>query len=113
MKISLVTAFYGKIMCSENEGVLAGLNVEIQEMILGGELKEEKDMMILNLALQVKSNFFLMKELMMYGGGTTTIIMGGVEDFDPEEMQLEEFQQEEIDDFKDGNVVLMADFKKK
>ena len=47
---------------------------------------------------------------MLMGGAT--IIMGNLEDFDPEEMQLEEFQQEEFEDFKDGNVVMMKDFKK-
>lgn len=111
MILSLAVEFYNKIMDAEAEGEVVDLNIQIQTAVLCGEIVDEKEIMILNMALQIKSNFFLMREMMLTN--SHTIIMASIEDFDPEEMQLEEFQQEEFDDFKDGNVVMMTDFKKK
>ena len=111
MELSQTVEFYNLIMCAETEGEVVDLTIKVQTAVLDGEIVDEKDIMILNMALQIKTNFFLMREIMLMGGAT--IIMGSLEDFDPEEMQLEEFQQEELEDFKDGNVVMMKDFKKK
>ena len=108
---SLTVEFYDKIMNAETEGVVVDLNIQIQIAVLDQEIVDEKDIMILNMALQIKSNFFLMREMMLTS--SHTIIMTSLEDFDPEDIHIEEFQQEEFDEFKDGNVVMMTDFKKK
>ena len=111
MEISLSLEFYNRIMEAEDECEIISLNIELQAVIMTEQITDSRDIMILNMALQIKSNFFLIKEMTLFGANTT-IIMGNMEDYDPEAMQLEEYQQEEFDDFKDGNVVMMKDFKK-
>ena len=114
MKELPVLELYHRIMCAKDESEMYDLQLEVQASVMSKVFTDEKDMMILNLALQVKSNYFLMKELLMSGGiGSTMIVVGNMDDFDPEEEQLKEFKEREFDDFKEGNVVLMKDFTKK
>ena len=100
-------------MCATDEMEIHSLELEVQAAILSKVLTDEKDMMILNMALQIKSNYFLMKELIISGGGTTMIVVSSMDDFDPEEMQLEEFKEREFEEVKNGNIISMKDFTKK
>lgn len=109
MKGHPVTELYNKIMLAASECDIYDLTKEVQFFIESKILTEERDILLLNLALQVKSNYVLMKEVMM---GTSIIVVGNSEDFDPEQMQLDEFHEQEFEDFKDGNVILMENFNK-
>ena len=106
-----IMQLYTDIMLAESEMDVVRLNIEIQAHITAARISDDMEIMLLNMALQVKSNYFLMREMAL--NSTMTVIMGDVSEFDPEEMQLEEFRDDEFEDFKDGNVVLLADFKKK
>ena len=111
MKITPTLEYYNRIMSASDEDDIVELNMEIQTAVLTEILTDDRDIMMLNMALQIKSNYFLMKDMLL--GGNTTIIVTGGEDFDPEELQLEEFKDQELEDFKDGNVVSLKDFAKK
>ena len=116
MKISLALKLYNKIMCSMTESDISDLDIEIQTAIVNKTITDEKDIMILNMAMQIKSNYFLMKDLLFDGmGRSTTIIIsdGNGAEFDPEQMQLDAFQQEEFDEFQEKGVLFIKDFDKK
>ena len=113
MKVTPVLEFYNSIMEAKTEEDIQMLNLEIKAAIISNILTDDRDIMTLNMALQIKSNYFLMKELMLTGGGTTIMVVGNPDDFDPEQMQLDEFAEQEYEDFKDGNIVSMKDFTKK
>jgi hypothetical protein len=115
MKLDITEILYNKIMCAEDESDISALNLEIQTSILTGKITESRDMMILNMAIQLKSDHFTMKELLMFGAdiSASVIMEDCFEDFDPEAMQLEEMHNEEFEDFKNGNVISMKDFTKK
>ena len=49
----------------------------------------------------------------MNGGGTTIMVVRNHEDYGPQQMQLDEFAEQEYEEFKDGNIVSMKDFTKK
>ncbi len=119
MDNSLMIGFYNKIMKAKDQDEIDDIEMELELAILSKQITDSKDMMILNLALQVRGNFFTRKEIATNGGGTTIMMVGDADmfgdfgDFDPEEAQLEEFKQQEFEEVKDGNVVSMKDFTKK
>ena len=111
MKITPAVELYNRIMDAENEAILYTLNLEIQCAVIRKLITNEIEIMMLNLAYQLKVQNFLVKEFMLSGGGFTVIMAD--KDFDPEQMQLEEFHENELDDIKDGNVFHIKDFLKK
>jgi len=114
MEESPLMTFYNQVMFAEDEDVLTEINAEIQSAVGTGELSDNKDIMILDLAVQNRTNYFMiMKTAEIARGETTIMFMGNPEDFDPEQLQLDELQEKELEDFKDGNVVSMKDFGKK
>lgn len=121
MKVHPMLELYGKIIIAENEGVLKDLEIELQNMVLSKLLTDDRDIMTLNLALKMKEYEFKIYELEKKELGTTVIVVGNPDefmsefgsDFDAEQEQLDSFQQEELEDFKDGNVVSFKNFLKK
>ena len=110
MEISDTVKYYNRIMCAETEGELMSLTLEIQCAILHKKLDNEQDMIILNLALQLKKQQFIISELMLT---SSMAVIFSQDDFDPEAAQLEQFQKDEFEDFKDGKVLTMKDFIKR
>ena len=82
VKITPTLEYYNRIMSASDEEEIVGLNLEIQSAVLTEILTDDRDIMLLNMALQIKSNYFLTKDMLF--GGTTMIVMGDVSDFDPE-----------------------------
>lgn len=115
MEMDITEILYNKIMNVEDEADVDEVNAEIQASIMTGEITDSRDMMILNMALQMKSDHFVIKELLMFGANiSASVIMDdSFEDYDPEAMQLEEMHNEEYEDFKNGNVLSIKDFTKK
>lgn len=114
MDFEALLVFYNKIMYCENEKDLDEIETEVKEAILNKEIIDNKDIVILNLAIQVKNNYFLTNALSELTGNTIIMIMGsGSEIFDPEEMHLNEFKKQEFEEFKDGNVISINSFNKK
>jgi len=113
MKEHPVLEFYDRIINAETPEDIYELSMEVKSASLSKILTDDRDIMLLNMALQIKSNFFLMKELANEDRGTTVVIMGNPEDYDPEQVQLDEFKDQEYEDFKGGNIVSMKDFTKK
>jgi hypothetical protein len=109
MEITNTVEFYNKIINAESDSVLGDLLIQIQDSVLRKEITDEKDMMILNLAIQVKRSEFVINELIV------SSVMDAIieEDFDLEQAQLEQFQKEEYDEVEKGNVFTMKDFNKK
>lgn len=113
MKPTPLLIFYNKIMCAKDESDIEDLTMELQAAVITNTITDDSEIMLLNMALQIRSNYFIMKEVILGGGNTTVMIMGDVDDFDPEQMQLDDLYDKELDDFKDGNVLTMKDFGKK
>ena len=111
MEVSEAVSYYNKVMCAENEGELVGLTIEIQCAVINKVINDEMEMMMLNLAIQVKKQTFLMTEMLM---SNNLAAMFANEDFDPEAAQLEQFHEEEFEEFKNNEGVLtMSDFTKR
>lgn len=115
MKITPVLELYNKIMYAMTESEISDLEMEIQYAVLNESINDDKDIMILNMALQIKSNYFIMKSMLFEGMGGTTVIFsdGNGEDFDPEQIQLDMFQQEEYEELQEKGVLFIKDFDKK
>lgn len=112
MKVRPVLEYYSQIMSTETSTSLHQAELDVQSAVLGKILTDDIEIMMLNLAIKFKRNSFLIDELLETAGGTTVVVIGNPDDFDPEQMQLDEFHEEEYEDFKDGNVVSIRDFKK-
>lgn len=110
MELTDATEYYHRIMSSESEEELVTISLEVQSSIIQKTITDEMEMMMLSMAIQLRKNMFIMAEMMMTNTLTT---MMSQDDFDPEQAQLEQFHQEEFEDFKDGNVLPMKDFTKK
>ena len=112
MEMTVTVDYYHNIINSNSKEELEELNDRIQSDILGGKITDSMEMMILNLAIQTRTNFLFSQELSITGGNTTIMIVDK-DSFDPEQMQLDELKEEELEDVKNGNVVTMKDFKRK
>ena len=64
----LVLSFYNKILIAKEDDEVYILEVEVQEAILNDEIKNEKDIMLLNMAIQIKHNYFAINALMVMNG---------------------------------------------
>lgn len=116
MKVTPTLELYNKIMHSMTQGEISDLEMEVQCAVINDIITDDKDIMILNMAMQIKSNYFLMKDLLFDGMGksSTIIIMdGNEEEFDPEQIQLDLFKQEEFDELQEKGVLFIKDFDKK
>ena len=109
MEISNTVKYYNKIMESKTERELVELTVEIHCSVIKGEISNEIEMMLLNIAIQLQQSSFVIAELRM---STAMAALLAQPDFDPEKKQLEQFQAEELEDFKEGEVLTMKDFTK-
>lgn len=96
----------------ENEEDVRLIADEMKTAVANKQITDQKDMILLNLALQVKTNYFLITNLISAGFGESLMVMMGG-DYDPEEEHLKQLYEEELDDVKDGNVVRMDIFKGK
>ena len=65
MDMTPLLEYYNRIICTKDEAEIHELNIEIQSAIMANIITDSSEIMLLNMALQIKSNFFLMKELMM------------------------------------------------
>ena len=109
-ELTLALVLYNKIMFAENEDQLVDLTGEVQRSILKRKLDDIESMM-LNLALQVKANYFLIKTQELLSQEGMTVIFAGASDmFDPEEEQLKEMLEEELDEVKSGKILSIVDF---
>ena len=124
LEITPTMVFYEKIVNSSDKQTLDDINADIQTAILNDTITCNTEIMLLNVAIQSRVNFFTIEELssrpqivsMTMGEAPNAFdeffsnLLG---DCDPEEMQLKQFWDEEVEDFKDGNVVPLSDYKGK
>jgi hypothetical protein len=124
LEITPTMLFYEKIVNAPDREALDDINADIQTAILNDTITCNTEIMLLNVAIQSKVNFFIIDDL-SNRPQIVTMTMGeapdDLEEFfsfltgdsDPEEMQLKKFWEEECEDFKDGNVVPLSDYKGK
>lgn len=114
MDITPLVEFYDRITNSVHRDEIDELETEVRIAVLNKDITDEKDIMILNLALNLKSLHFLLKETLLeirdYTESQVGWDMGGV---DPEEAQLKEFHDREIDELTEGNVISINHIIKK
>lgn len=125
MDIDVTLEFYDRIMNSSNKATIGDLEIELKKAILGKEITDTKDIMLLNLALKTKQNEYKIEELFEVPAQSMIVMddidqvneimnaLFGEQVHDHEQAQLDEMLQEELDDFKDGNVVSIGNFKQR
>ena len=111
--ISTTLEFYDKIMHVNDEKQIINLTFEIKKAVINKKITNEIEIMMLNLALQIKTNNFSIESLeeIVSAPQTTIIITGEDNYYDPEEHQLNSFREEEIEYFKKGNVFPIKEIK--
>lgn len=104
--------FYNQIINASDKDDLNDIDVEVKTSVLNGTLTDDRDIMILNLAIRLRHTEFTIEDIEAEGR-TTIIVMGGADDVDIEELQLNQLMKDELDELEEGNVVSMKNFKKK
>lgn len=111
-EITPTLEFYDKIMNSTDLGQISKIISDMRNCILANIISGDMEIMMLGIAVQMKVNQFRIDETLALPPNQTIIITGGEDNYDPEEMQLEQFKESEFQDFVDGNVLPMKDFGK-
>lgn len=110
MDIHPVLTFFNKVNEAQDIPELEQIAREVQSAVLSKILTDNKDIMILNLAIRMQTNSFLIIEEQSKEPNTKIVVIGNIDDFDPEEMQLKEMMDEERADLQ-GNVRLVEELK--
>lgn len=134
MTITPMLEFYDKVMHISTEAGLTEVETKIKEAVLNRTLTDDRDIMTLNLAIQLRYQHFILADLIeqVSNQKATTIIFGDPESLfgehydellepelppmipdDVEQDQLDSFQDEELDQIRNGNVLPMKGFGKK
>lgn len=126
MEITPTLEFYDRIAHAGSIEEAEEIRLELKRVIINNEIESQTEIMLLSLAIDIKVNSYRLEELeeeLTNPMNGATIIVGGNEMLDQlmdqlegtgvdrEAEQLEEFYQEEVEDFENGNVVSMREFK--
>ena len=138
MKFHPMLEFYDQVMHTKTRIGLEDIELEIKKAVLGRILEDDRDIMTLNLAIQLRYTQFDLQDIKNQSPAPTVIVAGSPEDilseilndlfeddelppvipepfddFDPEQAQLDKFHDDELDEIKNGNVIPMKGFGKK
>jgi len=106
--------YMNRISHVQDERSLLNITLEVQNSILQQEIKDEKNLTILTLALNLRSTSFLLQEFIKnQKNGSPTIIIMGDPNMDFAQMQLDDFYNKEMEEFQAGTFEMVETVVKK